>query len=179
MNRGKQLAIQRLKNADQEIIERAIDESDQEAVDFALTGNFVAYMEYLTADQDLSANQRLFLGEFAKDALVSYAAMRSGIAASNYYRWIKQDAFRLALEEAKKVANERLEKLALNLASGVYKRPIVSMGKLVAYEPIIDSRMLTTLLRARMPDKYSQKVDVTSGGHSLVKLVDKDAWNSV
>jgi hypothetical protein len=65
------------------------------------------------------------------------------------------------------------------LASGVHTRPLVSMGKIVGYEKIYDTKLLQTMMKARMPEKYQQKVDITSNGHSLVKLVDKDAWDSV
>jgi hypothetical protein len=53
------------------------------------------------------------------------------------------------------------------------------MGKIVGYEKIYDTKLLQVMMKARMPEKYQQRVDITSNGHSLVKLVDKDAWDSV
>lgn len=105
--------------------------------------------------------------------------MNTGMGYKRHYAWLKHPEYAEVFEECRKIADERLELLAYDLASGVYSKPIVNMGEIVTYEPIYDTKLLHTLLKARMPNKYREKIDVTSNGHSIVKMVDKEAWESV
>jgi hypothetical protein len=152
---------------------------NEAAATLALEQELRAYIELLALNEGLSDNQVRFLAHFAQSGIVSKACIDSGIGTRTHYDWILQDAYKEAFEEAKRMSNERLEILAYNLASGVFSRPIASAGKVVAYEPIYDTRLLQSLMKARMPEKYAQKVDITSNGHSLVKIVDKEAWDSI
>jgi hypothetical protein len=34
-------------------------------------------------------------------------------------------------------------------------------------------------MRARMPERYGQRMDITTGGQSLIKYVDKDTWDAI
>lgn len=156
-----------------------MQQENQTAADRAAGQELVAFIELLAMNEGLSDNQVRFLAIFAQSGILSKACIDSGTASRTHYAWMTQDAYKDAYEEAKRMANEKLESLAYNLASGVYSRPIASGGRVVAYEPIYDTRLLQSLLKARMPEKYAQKIDVTSNGHSLVKIVDKDAWDSV
>lgn len=141
--------------------------------------NISLYVNNLAELNHLTDNQKRFLSEYVKDGLVSHACYRAGVSVAAYYQWCKRDIFKDLLEETRKIANESLEKLAIDLSNGTYSKPVVSAGKLVTEERIYDTRMLTLLLKSRMPERYAQKVDITSGGQPLVKLVDKATWESL
>lgn len=128
---------------------------------------------------DFTENQQRFLVEYSKDGLTAKACGRTGVSTVSYYHWCKDPEFMALKNEVYKLANEDLEELAIGLASGRYRKPVVSAGKLVCEEQIYDTRMLALLLRGRMPERYGQKMDVTSNGQGLVKIMDKDAWDSI
>ncbi len=108
------------------------------------------------------------------------SCLTSGTPLRTYYEWNTSDAlFRDIVAEMKKMAADRLEQVAVDLATGAYMRPLVSQGRIAAYERIYDTKALLTLLKAKKPQEFAQKIDVTSNGHSLVKLIDKEAWDSV
>jgi hypothetical protein len=150
-----------------------------EGADFEHFGPLVSYIESLGLSNELDSRQRALLGAYARCGLLRKSCRIAGVNMKSHYNWMKNPEYSAAFEEARKVSGEVLEGLALELASGVYERPIASMGKIVGYEKIYDTKMLSMVLKARLPDKYQQRVDITSNGHSLVKLVDKDAWDSV
>lgn len=141
-------------------------------------GQADAYIEMLGASE-LKPAMRRFLGAFAILGIVTEACKAAGISQRSVYTYRQDAEFEDMYHEAYKIANDRLENEALRLATGHYERPVVSMGKVVTYERIYDTKLLATLLRARNPEKFATKIDVTSNGQSLVKLVDKDAWDSV
>jgi hypothetical protein len=138
------------------------------------------FISMLDESGDLTDNQLRFLGEFAKDGLHLRACERSRVSPSTYYGWVRNNSeFKAALEECRKYANEGLEGYALDMANGVFKKPIASAGKVVAYEEIRDTKMLAMVMRARMPERYGQRMDITTGGQSLIKYVDKDTWDAI
>jgi hypothetical protein len=139
-----------------------------------------AYMRFLEQESDLSVEKRRFLAAYMQSGLMSRASLASGTPLRTCYEWLKRDEnFRLICEEAKKFAADRLEQVAIDLATGAYMRPLVSQGRIAAYERIYDTKALLALLKARKPQEFAQRVDITSNGHSLVKLIDKDTWDSV
>lgn len=138
------------------------------------------YMDALKELEGITPLQRRFLGAYAICGIVSRASMAVGLPTSRHYGWLKTgEEYRVAFAEATQISNEYLEGLALELASGMRQKPVVSMGKIVTYESIYDTRLLTVLLKARMPDKYGNKVDVTSGGQPIVKVIDKDTYDAI
>lgn len=183
MTNARAAAKQRVVESENKILSRSLEDQDRErfgeAGERVQNETFYGYIVTLAADDGLSENQARFLAEYARDGLTSSACFRAGIRPATYYGWCKDPTFNAALVEARKIANESLERMAIDMASGVYKKPVVSGGVLVCEEEIRDTRMLALMLRARMPERYGNRVDVTSGGQSLVKLVDKDAWDSV
>ena len=171
----KQNAQKRIKKSESDNILREYEEKTAALRDIEIQ----SYIDSLTSIEALTDPMRSFLGALSLSGVISDAARATGIPVWQYYTWCEVLEFKLAADEAKKYSNDRLELIAIALATGQYMRPIVSMGKIVTYEPIYDAKLLTTLLKSRMPDRYAQKIDITSNGHSIVKLVDKDAWDSV
>lgn len=138
-----------------------------------------AFSELLDDIEGLDAAQKRFLANYIQCGTILRACMNADVRPSQHYAWMLQPCYKEAFDEVKRFSNERLESLAYDLASGRFSRPIASAGKVVAYEQVFDTKLLQTLLRARMPERFAQKVDITSNGHSLVKIVDKDAWDSI
>ncbi len=171
----KRDATNRIKKSEEDNILREY----QEKTEALRTVEIAQYIDDLLSIESLSEPQRLFLANLSISGIVTDASRRTRIPTSTYYDWCKQPEFKLAADEARKASSDRLELVAIALATGEYMRPIVSMGKVVTYEPIRDTKLLETLLKARKPDEFAKRIDVTSNGHSIVKLVDKDAWDSV
>ena len=180
---ARQNAKRRADKADDELTERAIqehDENEAKTVALARKQSWLAYLQDSNDSEAISVLQLRLLVEIAQDGLVSYACKRAGVPVRTHYGWLqKSAAYKEAYNEAIKIANEYLEQTAINLATGVYRRPLVSQGKLVTTEAIYDGKMLQFLLKARNPEKFGNKLDVTSGGQSLVKYIDREAYDSV
>lgn len=176
LQRARALAEKRLDIAKQETM---VLENENEAK-VALKQELDAYMAYLEANGGISERKKRFLAALSQSGLPSRACFDAAIPVRTYYEWLERDSeFRELVTETKKFANDRLEQVAIDLATGAYMRPLVSQGRIAAYERIYDTKALLALLRARKPQEFAQKVDVTSNGHTLVKLIDKDAWDSV
>lgn len=176
MDRKKQQALERLEKADQEVMQNIAGER----ATHARLKSIAEYRALLDLESGLSDRQKEFLAEYIQSGIISRACIRVGLAPYSHRRWVAESpAYAQAFEDARQMADEKLELLAYDLASGVYSKPIVDRGEIVTYEAIYDTKLLQTLMKARMPEKYAQRVDVTSNGHSIVKLVDKDAWDSV
>jgi hypothetical protein len=152
---------------------------NEDGANFGQFGPLYSFMESLGENPDLNLEQSVLLAAFARCGLLRRSCHIAGVSVKKHYYWMKKPAYAETFEEAKKISAEVLEQLALELASGVYERPLVSQGHIAGYEKIYDTKLLMRMLQARNPEKYQQRMDVTSGGQSLVKLVDKDTWDSV
>lgn len=175
MEQRKRAAKKRIEQEEVALMKR------DSGTDAALTetSELFTYIELLDDIEGLDALQKRFLANYIQCGTILRACMNASVRPSQHYGWLSQPRYKEAFDEVKRFSNERLESLAYDLASGRFSRPIASAGKVVAYEQVFDTKLLQTLLRARMPERFAQKVDITSNGHSLVKIVDKDAWDSI
>lgn len=140
----------------------------------------ISYQAKLRSNTNLSTNQRCFLLAYCVSGVVSNAAAAANVTPSAHKEWLKSSPIYMEqFLESDAIAQDHLENLAFELASGVHMKPIVSMGRIVTYEKIFDTKLLLALLKARMPAKFAQRVDITSDGHSIVKLIDKAAFDAV
>ena len=129
------------------------------------------------------ANAReLFLEEFRKTGNITSSAEAAHVERTSIFRWQEMDnAFALAFQQAEVEAVERLEAEARERAIKGSKliRRVTRNGRLI--EEIEEWRpsdaMLIKLLQALRPEKYGDKLSVTST--TIVKTVDADAWNAV
>lgn len=176
LQRARALATKRAEEAETAALVRGDDEAGQ----VAQRRDFDAYMAFLAENDELSDPQRHLLAALSISGLPSRACFEVGIPPRTYYNWLRDSAeFKEQAETARLFSADRLERVAIDLATGVYSKPLVSQGKLVAYEQIRDTKALIALLKARKPKEFAQRVDVTSNGHSLVKLIDREAWDAV
>ena len=174
--RAKALALKRLEDAETAVMLR---EGEDEAK-VALRQEYDAFMAYLGEIDGIDERKKRFLAALAQSGLPSRACFTAAIPPRTYYQWLSDDeAFRELVTETKKFANDRLEQVAIDLATGAYMRPLVSQGRIAAYERIYDTKALLAMLKARKPQEFAQKIDVTSNGHTIVKLIDKEAWDAV
>lgn len=172
----KASANKRLRKAEQERMLAEFEARTAELAHVAID----LYYESLSGNEHLNERQKRVVAYLSHTGIPSKAMMEARVTSKQYYQWLANNPeFKLAIEEAKKHAAERLELVAIALATGEVHKPVVNMGKVVTYEPIYDSKLLLALLKSRMPEKYAQRVDITSNGHTIVKLVDKEAWESV
>lgn len=175
MDKARRDAKLRMEQQELALIQR----ENEQAADHAKSEELLAFVQLLAANDGLSEPQIRFLAHYSQCGIVSKACIESGTGSRTHYDWLSQPQYKEAFVEAQRFSNERLESLAYDLASGRFSRPIASGGRVVAYEQIYDTKLLHTLLKARMPERFAQKIDVTSNGHSLVKIVDKEAWDSI
>lgn len=176
MPNKKDKALMRVQDAENRVmIDKYGDTATQRRQE-----SIAQYRALLDQDETLTERQKQFLAEFMQTGIISRACLSIKLAKETHRRWLQEsESYAQAFEDAKQMADEKLELLAYDLANGVFQKPIVSLGQVVAWEPIFDTKMLQTLLKARMPERYIDRKDVTSNGHTIVKLVDKEAWDSV
>jgi hypothetical protein len=110
--------------------------------------------------------KRAFLESYRQWANISYACEQANIGRTTVYGWQEHDpeflaAFRLAGE----AATERLEKEAWRrgVEGSPYTRTSYWHGEPVGTDAKIEysDQLLMLLLRARKPDTYREKLDVT------------------
>jgi hypothetical protein len=157
----------------------ALEELNQDAAKFASNPKYVAQVSLLSLPQTFSTIKKRFLVAYSMFGTVSVAARHTGISVSSHYKWNSDSQYREAFELATKIHTDEMEYTAFKLATGQYMKPVVSMGKIVTYERIFDTKVLLKVLGAKLPERYTNRVDVTTNGHSLVKLVDQAAWDSI
>lgn len=132
--------------------------------------------------------KKTFLAHFAESGNVSAACRQTGIERSTVWRWQESDdTFAAAYREANVKATEHLESIALQRAEGFTKTKRVlellrdklgravldqdGQPKYVVTEETTSTEasdtLLIFLLKARAPEKYRERSDVTTGGQPL------------
>jgi hypothetical protein len=176
MQEKKNKALKRLEESEQKVM---IDRNG-EAATLKRAESIAQYKALLDLESGLTDRQKEFLVEYIQSGIILRACLNINMARDTHRRWLNtSERYAECFQDATEMANEKLELLAYDLASGVYSKPLVSLGAVVGYEQIYDTKMLDRLLKARMPERFTERKDITSNGHSIVKLVDKEAWDSV
>lgn len=125
------------------------------------------------------------------------AAEAAGVPRTTVYSWLEHDEqFSLAYRLAELEATELLERAALDRALGYWTEDEVEEPVRAADDaPIVDdagrptltlikrvrkqeysAALLMFLLRARAPDKYRERVDVTRTDLPPVKVLDRELF---
>ncbi len=152
----------------------------------------------LTPAQRLS-KQRKFLTAYSRVGIVKVACKAAGISRQTYYAWRDKDAaFKTQLPDVEQDANEALESAAYDRAVQGVPSFVVSMGRMVYEEipvlnkdgtpkldhegkqimlrgkPLIERKysdsLLTTLLKARMPEKYKERLEHTGKDNGPIQV---------
>jgi len=115
-----------------------------------------------------------FLESYAQWANISYGCQVAGVVRQTLYNWQEHDAeFALAFQQAELAATERLEREAFRRATEgtPYKRTSYWHGEPVGTDEKIEysDQLMMLLLRARKPEIYREKLDVTV--NQIVKAI--------
>ena len=118
-----------------------------------------------TLVQSVRAKQA-FLECYAQWANISHACKLSGVARQNIYEWQEHDPeFAAQFHRAEAAATERLEREAWRRAveGSPYERTSYWHGEPVGTDHKIEysDQLMMLLLRARKPETYREKVDVS------------------
>lgn len=117
--------------------------------------------------------KKRFLEAFSETGIVSHACEAAGVPRRSVYMWQEHDdQFALEFQQAEIRATEVLEQEARRRAvAGVDKQRRVydSRGNLIDEyaETTYSDTLLIFLLKARAPEKYRDRHDITSGGRPL------------
>lgn len=114
-------------------------------------------------------HKRAFLRAFAEYGNVTTAARLAHVERRRVYDWQEQDdEFAVAYREAEIRATEMLEAEARRRAvEGVSSTvPVIYQGRVIetVTEIKYSDTLLIFLLKARAPEKYRERHDITSGG---------------
>ena len=107
------------------------------------------------------ARQR-FLTHYSNSGNITWSAKRAGIDRGLVYTWQEEsDQFAAAFREADLKATEVLEREAWRRANEGIAEPVYQHGKLVGTIQRYSDNLLMFLLRARAPERYRDRVDVS------------------
>ena len=112
-----------------------------------------------------------------------YAALMAGIEPSKLQAIIKKDDnLGLRQTEATEEYHERLELELHHRAVDGEQKAVYYKGKVVGYEVVKSDRLLETMLKAEIPEKYknSMQVDgnITAGVLVINGTLDPDDWEN-
>jgi Helix-turn-helix domain len=128
--------------------------SPQSAVDLRLAKS-------RRTEQTSRARER-FLDAYASTGNLSAAARLAGVNRTTVYQWEEHDeTFAAAFREAGIQATEALEREAWRRAKDGIPEPVFQHGKLVGTIQRYSDQLLMFLLKARAPERYRDRVDVS------------------
>lgn len=107
--------------------------------------------------------QRAFLEAFAVMGIISYAAERAGIHRQTVYDWLRVDPdFQKAYQHALEQANDLLERELFRRAVSGVVEPVYQGGRKVGSVRKYSDRLLELTLKARRPERFRERVDVSA-----------------
>jgi hypothetical protein len=116
----------------------------------------------LRREQTQPRARERFLQVYAQCGNVTHAAKLAGVGRATVYIWEEHDAeFALAFRQAGIQATEVLEKEAWRRAKDGIAEPVYQHGKQVGTIQRYSDQLLMFLLRARAPERYRDRVDVS------------------
>lgn len=117
-----------------------------------------------------AAAQDVFLDSFAKNANVSAACLKAGIARQTVYQWLEHDEqFSMRYHLAEQDAADYIRAAIQRRGIEGWEVPVVSQGKIVMHngklltERKYSDACLLALAKARVPE-FRDRVDVTMQG---------------
>lgn len=119
-----------------------------------------------------------FLAAFARNGNVSAACRLARVGRTTVYDWRTDAVFAAAYDEAELTATEHLEAEAWRRATKGVRSTTANyyQGEKVGYDIKTEysDGLLMFLLRARAPEKYRERFDVTTAGQPMIKEVAAD-----
>jgi len=122
------------------------------------------------ADRTHRAREK-FLEEFRERGIVRDACKAAGIGRRTAYDWYESDTeFARQWDQAEQEAADALEYEAYRRAVYGAEKPTVYQGHIVDSYREYSDRLLELMLRARRPERFSEKHDVKHSGGINVSL---------
>jgi hypothetical protein len=117
--------------------------------------------------------QQPFIQRLSETGNVSASCRKAKVSRTRAYEVREEDeVFKAAWDEALIVATEALEMEARRRAMG-YLESVYQQGEKVGSIRKYSDTLMIFLLKAHAPEKYRDRVDVTSGGEPLFIQMDK------
>lgn len=118
------------------------------------------------SSDERNRRQEQLLKAFRESGNIKHSCKVARINRTTFYNWRDQDEeFRAQLVEAERDADDTLEFAAYERAVKGVPSHVISQGKMVYgpnKKPLIERKysdgLLTTLLKARMPEKYKDRI---------------------
>ena len=112
--------------------------------------------------QTMVRAQKRFLLAYAQVGVISRACKLAKVSRASIYQWQEHDAeFTVAMREAGITATEALETEAWRRARDGVDEPVYQHSKLVGTITRYSDNLLMFMLRARAPERYRERVDVS------------------
>lgn len=126
-------------------------------------------------DAAQQAKKALFLTVFPDEGTVTHAAGRVGIDRATHYRWLHDDVdYARAFADAEIQANDNMEREARRRAIEGTEEPVYQGGKLIGHIRKYSDTLLIFMMKAAMPGKYRERVDVTLDIRQAVERLTAD-----
>ena len=111
---------------------------------------------------DVQLKKKAFLQAFAECGVIHHACDHAGIHRQTHYLWYRTDAeYALAVEDAREIAIENLEREAVRRAVKGVAEPVYYQGEIVGYVDRKSDTLLIFLLKANKPAKYRDRYELT------------------
>lgn len=105
--------------------------------------------------------KKLFLQALMKGASITAAAQEADVSTSTVRKWRNNDVeFAFEWDEAWSSGTDTLEDEAVRRAVKGVRKPVVSAGRLVAYERVYSDRLLEMLLKGRRPERFRDNATI-------------------
>lgn len=114
-----------------------------------------------------SPKRAAFLAAYAKVGIIAQACRAASCDRGNVYEWMKEPEFKTLMDEAKEEACDALEAEATRRAMRGIDEPVFHQGRQCGTVRRYSDTLLIFLMKAAMPKKYGNRVDVTSGDKPL------------
>lgn len=101
-----------------------------------------------------------FLRDFAVCGVVLRAAKSAKVGRRTVYEWLERDAvFKGLYDEAYQDANDAMEEEARRRGEDGVPEPVYQGGKLVGHIQKYSDTLLITMLKARRPDVFRERIE--------------------
>jgi len=122
-------------------------------------------------DKLIDAMKEKFLAELALSGNVSHSGRQVGCCPSDIRDRRKSDpAFDLACQEAMAEYKDKIQYEAYRRAVHGVTREVRYQGEVVGTEQVYSDRLLELELKAKVPEKYKDKKEITGAGGGAVQI---------
>jgi hypothetical protein len=111
-----------------------------------------------------------FLAAYADCGSIKESCQIAGINRRTYTRWMEDEAFRLAFQDAHLDVCDALEREARRRAMEGYEEPVFHKGEVVGHRLKFSDMLLAQQLNASMPEKYQRNQQQSAAPPSSTTL---------